>query len=344
VTAILRDAKMESRLTGPHHEHALDYLSIQLSIRDRKQIIQVLCRSTPDYLTLSVREVVDAYEPVIRRLHNAIDLSGTLSDFEIFLKDLIKLAKIPSGKDRNVVVPTVGDFVQLLRKHQHGPHVFVHQCCKNDQELTSWYLDWAKTAASHFKRDTNVTAIPQPAGDLTESLNDMFLGLPTETQERILPVLDAYFTSLEEMHSGSIARLTAVLRSPPSKNPVIAKILSPSSSRPNSRPLSPAPSPTLDKLANGFQEHAPTPAVSSDPGPGAYLARWQDLLDTTPITPLTQEAEVSAADGDEGLIYLAEIEARGGEIRVRKKPDVRIVMESMGEDFRRLLAERSCYW
>lgn len=398
VTAILKDSNCPStELTETHHKHALEYLSIQLSIRDRKQLIQCLCKSTPDHLTLSVREVVDAYEPVIRRMHKAIDLSSTLSDFEYFLKDLIKLARIQTDhKSGKVTVPTVGDFVQLLRKHQRSCHVFMHQCAKNDKELTGWYLEWAKNAASQFKHDSEPDSkAPAPeskhahgkggAGIITPSLHDLFTSLPQDTQSRILPILDSHSTFLENMHAQSSARLEAVIKSPPSKTPAIAKIFSSSSSRPSSRTSSPAPTvdrnntltPTPSDTSREIRE-TPTPEVSSNPGPGAFLARWQALLDATPITPLTQSGSLKAASSPEvvqasatdvdgsRLVTFEAREARGERIRVedsksqnkengeeavgighearKRQKELRVVIDALGREFRTLLAERGCYW
>ncbi|EXJ54384.1 hypothetical protein A1O7_09723 [Cladophialophora yegresii CBS 114405] len=407
VTAILKDAKSPStELTDMHHKQALEYLSIQLSVRDRRQLVQVLCKSTPDHLTMSVREVVDAYEPVIRRMHKAIDLASTLSDFEYFLKDLIKLARIRTDpKTNKAVVPTVGDFVQLLRKHQRSCHVFMHQCAKNDKELTGWYLDWAKTAASQFKQepgdghdDTTAKHGKGGAGNLTPALHDLFASLDEATRSRILPILDSHSNFMEEMHAQSLSRLALVLRSPPSKNPHIAKIFSStpthsSSSRPSSRP----PSPTRDgaetptSVASETQTQSdtsreikeqPTPAdVSSSPGPGAFLARWQALLDATPITPLTQHGSLKAASSPEvvqssatdvdgsRLVEFADTEARGGKIRVedqsrsqgesqsqnrdevgigvearKRQRELKVVIDALGREFRELLGRRGCCW
>ncbi|KIW22525.1 uncharacterized protein PV07_12403 [Cladophialophora immunda] len=410
VTAILKDVKSAStELTEVHHKQALEYLSIHLSIRDRKQLIQCLCKSSPDHLTMSVREVVDAYEPVIRRMHKAIDLSSTLSDFESFLKDLIKLARIHTDKSNKAIVPTVGDFVQLLRKHQRSCHVFMHQCAKNDKELTGWYLEWAKNAASQFKQepggDTHdvVKHGKGGAGNLTASLHDLFSSLPKETQSRILPILDSHSGYLDKMHDQSTARLANVLKSPPSKNPAIAKIFSSNhsnhSSRPSSRTSSPAPpldrgegnatpssTPTSASFPTSVSESEtsreikenPTPEVSSNPGPGSFLARWQALLDATPITPLSQHGSLKAASSPEviqasatdvdgsRLVHFRNKEARGEKIRVedqqpfghngkedevgignearKKQKELRIVIDAMGDGFRELLAKKGCYW
>jgi len=61
-----------------------------------------------------------------------VDLSDTVSDFEAFLGDMLKISKIQDETS----IPTVGDFVALLKKHQYSCHKFLHQVCKNGKELT----------------------------------------------------------------------------------------------------------------------------------------------------------------------------------------------------------------
>ena len=344
-------------------------------------------------------------------MHKAVDLSSTLGDFEYFLKDLIKLARIHAdSKTHQSVVPTVGDFVQLLRKHQRSSHIFMHQCAKNDKELTGWYFEWAKKAASQFKHssststsDTNASDTRKHgkggAGNLTASLHKLFSSLDQKTQSQILPILDSHSHLLEQMHAQSLSRLSSVIKCPPSKNPTIAKIVSHSahhsSSRPSSRPSSPAP---IDRISTPTPSHTPTsntfpsslaaesdpshttPKVTSNPGPGAFLARWQALLDATPITPLTQHGPVKAASSPEvvrasaadvdgsKLVEFGSAEARGEKIRVedqnhlgeksmegegmetgseamkKRQRDVDVVIEALGKDFRDLMGREGCYW
>ena len=275
-----------------------------------------------------MRTAVSAYEPVIRNVHKAVDLSDTVSDFESFLRDTLKLARIQSpGKDGETVIPTVGDFVQLLKKHQYSCHKFLHQCCKNGKELVGWYLDWAKEAASHFrKNDPSSDSKTKDAGDLTDPLNELFSKLSKQQQERILPLLDQQTKYLDEMHGSSASRLDAVLKSPPSKNPAIAKVLA-SSSNSSSRASSPA--------RNGGSEQSPLVVSSQnpspDPGPGAYLARWESLLDHTHITPLSTTGRTEEADTKDFVPQ-------------KDWPDPQVVIEAMGKEFRELLGKRGVYW
>lgn len=364
VAAIMKNNDIEATFDQHQHDQALEYLAIQLSIRDRKEIIDVLCHSSPDYFTQSVRELVDAYDPVIRQMHNSINLSGTVGDMELFIRDMIKLGRIQTDSKGRSTVPTIGDFVMLLRKHQFSCHTFIHQACKNGPELTDWYLIWSKNAASQFKRSGTGPDQNQPtdAGDLNRDLNKMFASLPEEQQKRIVPILDAQIKYLDEMHASSRQRLNAVLHSPPSKEKSIASIFLGSGSRPPSRAGSRASSPAPAAAATEQQPthkdpKTPTPVASSDAGPGAYLSRWQDILDNTPITPHSQQGKPvkatnpqvvndSAKDVDgEKLAEFPAKEARGEQVKPgAKKPDVRLIVECMAEDFRRLLAEKSCTW
>ena len=404
VLTILADAGKPSDIKEDTHKLALDYLACKLSIRDRNEITTVGCHSHPDHLTALVRTLFDVYEPVIRHFHNAVNLSETVGDLQAFVTDMLKMARIqPPGKDGQTIVPTVGDFVLLLRKHQYATHKFIHQLCKNGKEVTKWYLDWAKRAAAQFRRRSDFVdasesqdtdqdhqtslSDPRDAGDLTASLKELFKGLPGETRSQIVSVLDDMVRYIDEMHTSSMHRLADVLRSAPSdaqQGSSLTKAFKDrlTLSRPNSRSSSPAragaPS-AKDAQAqtqNGpssvsNQDSAEIPKVSSNPGPGTYLARWQDLLDSTPITPLTIHGkpnhasdaviwEKSATDADGGKTVEFESTGKKGVLdahkvkpsvpgggtgkKTVKKPDVKIVIDSLGEDFRKLLAEKSLYW
>jgi hypothetical protein len=340
VTAVLKDANQPTNLSEPEHQQALNYLSIHLSIRDRKEIIRTLCTSHPDHLTQSIRQAVAAYEPVIRGIHNAVDLSDTVNDTQQFITDTIKISKLQSPEAN----PTVGDFVQLLKKHQYSCHKFIHQCCKNGPELTGWYLTWAKAAASHFRRQGD------EEGPMIEPLRKMFLNLPDETKQVVLQVLDAQTDCINKMHKSSRDRLEDVLKTPLSKNPAIAKIFS--SSRQSSRVPSRVPSPLPDREV----ALTDTMNVGEDTGPGAYIARWQDLLDRTTITPLKPEGSMSKG-GSERVVEARAVDIAGyklGEVdrgragekikAIQKTPDVQQVLAAFLKDFRGLLAEKSCHW
>jgi hypothetical protein len=220
----------------------------------------------------------------------------------------------------------VGDFVQLLKKHQYSCHKFLHQCCKNGKELTTWYLEWAKSASQQFRQESSSELKYEAAGNLTVPLNEMFSKLSPEKKEVILPILEARSKYLDEMHSTSQARLQAVLQSPTSNNPTVVKVLSPTSaSRASSRAPSPCPPITIVQ---------PRFLRTQDYGPGAYLARWQDLLDNTVLTPQLLSGADASTEGK------SEVDKQ----RLSTGPDAKAVIEELGPEFRELLAAKSLYW
>lgn len=401
VLVILADAGKPSDIKEETHKLALDYLACKLSIRDREEITRVACHSHPDHLTTMVRALFDAYEPIIRQFHNAVDLSDTVADFQAFIVDMLKVARIqPPGSDGQTIVPSVGDFVQLLKKHQYSSHKFIHQLCKNGGEVTQWYLKWAKQAASQFQRHSDFVDASESqhadenqddhkegernAGDLAKPLNELFNALSSEKQSQILPILDDAALYVNEEHASSLKRLSEVIHSSPTaaqKSSTISKVLNHRLplSRTSSRPSSPARSNTVEDAQAQTQkpptsvshDSAEVPRVSSNPGPGAYLARWQDLLDSTPITPLTLDGKVKSAS-DKEVVKKSATDVDGGQAvefktsgkaldaqkvkpsvpgggtpskeKTVKKPDVKPVIDALGVDFRKLLAEKSLAW
>lgn len=89
VAVILSLSSLSAELSPTQHEKAMEYLSLQLAIRDRSEIVRVLCKRNPDILTAAVRQGVEAYTPMIRHVHQAVNLSDTLWDFERFLTDML---------------------------------------------------------------------------------------------------------------------------------------------------------------------------------------------------------------------------------------------------------------
>lgn len=389
---ILENASVSTELSAAQHKVAQEYLGVQLSIRDRDQIVQVLCHSTPDHLTQTVRDVVAAYEPVIRNIHEAVDLSATVGDLEYFLRDMIRLSKAPEkpkssgllsrgGPREDKTVPTVGDFVALLKKHQGASHRFVHQCAKNGPEVTSWFYEYAKAAVSNFKRPpdaaksgSDANSSSSGAGTLTEPLQKLFSSLPAEKRESFLPVLDAHCLFLFKATAASSSRFRTVVSTPASHNPALQTPR-------GSRASSPAPggsnSPT-SKDQTTLSTSTIKALVEADPGPGAYLARWQNLLDGTVITPASHGGKIRHA-GDGSVLKASRIGAdavaappmqRTGSTQSRseetdeedvfeaahenldelgleekdkvKRPNVTPIVDALGEGFRKELGRIGC--
>ena len=175
---------------------------MQLSIRDRDELTDVLCHHQPDLLTSSVRSIVTSYEPVLRALHKAVDLSSGVSDLQAFLADLIKLSTIhhdPQGARSS----SVEDFCLLLRRHARSSHRFMHQALKNSHELTSLYRAYASHAASQYRRTGHSEGA---AGDFTQNLLSMYFRLTEDEQAIVsqeLALHAKYLAEIAEISSAS---------------------------------------------------------------------------------------------------------------------------------------------
>lgn len=269
---------------------ALDYLSVLVSLRDRRQITAILCSRQPDLLTQAVRECVAAYDPVIRALHKAVDLSGTVSDFQSFLDDLLAFA--PSGK--NTATASVGDFVRLLRKHQSSCHRFIHQVCKNGPELSAWYKEWIRSSSAHFRVSyQNENASPGAdaggAGKLTPHLQTAVSQLPEKERAQVLEECDAYASYHAHLSSASLSDMVF--------------------------DVEPAPPPR--RLRKAFTSlHASKPAIREpsptrpSPGPGMFLRRWQAYLNATAITASRLGGPVRYG-GDEDVVAAGRVPKSG---------------------------------
>ena len=255
VMIILEGTPNLSRFTEQQHKLALEYLAIQLAIQDRERIIQILCLHQPDLLTSAVEDMVSVYDPIIRELHNAVDLSAGTSDLQSFLHDLVDLSKI-STRDTDKTPPSVEDYVRLLKKHQGSSHRFIHQVLKNGKELNRWYLEYAKHAATQYRQRNPSSTALAGAGNLTKDLEQLVLALSENDRPIVIKELDAYAHYLQNLNKKSEARMKMVVKN----------------------------------CQDGQS------SVSC--GPGTFLAKWQTLIDETPITPETPDGCVRYGGSD----------------------------------------------
>lgn len=251
VAMILALSSVSSELSESQHAKAQEYLSLQLAVRDRQQIVKVMCQRNPDILTAAIKDAVDAYTPMIRYVHQAVNLSDTLWDFERFLTDMLKISMVSDSK-KEQKPPSVEDFVDLLHRHQSSCHKFIHQFAKNGKEMTEWWKDYVHMAAANFRKDEkppsseSIVSDKMTTGGLQDLLEKEFSSLSELDQKSVQAELDAWKKYIDELHDASTARISSVIK------------------RTHSTPF----------------------------GPGAYLARWQQLLDDTPITPATANGPV----------------------------------------------------
>ena len=254
VNAVLSELPESKDLSPMQHELALEYIAIQLAIRDREQLINVLCNHQPDLFTSSIRTLVGAYEPIIRALHQAVDLSAGVSDAEAFLTDLINISRV-DNKNGSSKGPSVEDYCRLLDKHQGSSHRFIHQVLKNGKDLSKWYREYAEHAAKQYQQENFHPRVDEhrsnaAAGDFTQQLESLFAALSGDDKSKVLKEADKHAEYLSSLTGTSTTRMKTVVRQ---------------LSQPNS-----------DTVL----------------GPGMFLSRWQALMDEAPITPAEPEGPV----------------------------------------------------
>ncbi|CAD6591726.1 MAG: hypothetical protein ASARMPREDX12_005393 [Alectoria sarmentosa] len=249
VNAILINSSSAASPSEYQHKLALEYLSIQLAIRDREELIDSLCHHSPDLLTSSIRTVIPAYDPIIRGLHQAYDLSSGISDLENFLNDLISVSTVKS-KTGVSLPPSVEDFCKLLQKHQGSSHKFIHQVLKNNKDLSQRYYDYAVHAARQYRQNVerpinDESTGSAAAGDFTPHLELLFSTLSETDRTKILGEIDNHAEYLFWLNHSSAQSMKTVIH------------------------------------------HLTQGESNVQRGPGMYLSRWQTLMDETPITPAT---------------------------------------------------------
>ncbi|KAL2149237.1 hypothetical protein VTH82DRAFT_8585 [Thermothelomyces myriococcoides] len=81
VEIILQRSNLEllASLTETQHSECSEYLSALLEARDRDKITNVLCRQSPDCFTQVVKDAVATFEPMIRAIHQKVDLREHIS-------------------------------------------------------------------------------------------------------------------------------------------------------------------------------------------------------------------------------------------------------------------------
>ncbi|KAL9624677.1 MAG: hypothetical protein Q9160_001031 [Pyrenula sp. 1 TL-2023] len=268
---------------------------------NRQRLVDVLCRHNPDLLTPILRDLVTAYEPIIRAVHNAVNLSGTVYDAQVFIDDFIKLSKAEKRSH-----PSVSDYVALLEKHQSSTHRFLHQVTKNGKEMTEEYRVFTHEVTKHFQQSAPDSSSITNDDRMRDALNNLVTSLTESESDTVIHEIDDYAAYLSVLYFSSTERSTAIFSGGNSGS-------------------------TQDQSL----------------GPGAYIERWQSLLDETAITPAKAEGPVRSGaslevkkaartdvDGEKKGDERKEKEA---EQQMRQAPDVRRTRELLGQRFYELL-------
>lgn len=333
-----------TEISEDHHTLLLQYFAASLSIRDRKELIRVLCQTYPDNLTQSIKDMVSVYDPLIRSIHQGVDLSSFMGDLQNFVDELIKLVrpnpksksstesekgsggKSPSSpKFKGLEPPSVEGFLDLIKKYIPVAFRFLHQVAKNCPDVREEWRGWANETIKNFrmhnssKSDNNFHQ-GAGAGALTPQLNHIFSSMDDSKKASVTEALDEHATYLTHLSNLSTHRAQSILDTKKNKNTLY--------------------------------------------GPGIYLSRWHNLLDNTLITPATlsgplrkgrdvqfkdEEGKVRVKEGKgkeedgwwdrEAVVKDLEEEEResGVDESQSECPDVSVVVEAFEEGWRGLL-------
>ncbi|KAK0744310.1 PX-associated-domain-containing protein [Apiosordaria backusii] len=388
VTAILRRSNpmLMKGLTEEQHAQYLEYLSTLLMIRDREEIPNVLCRQQPDLFTRAVKDLVASFEPMIRVLHEHVDLREHVTAVEGFITDFINVGKAKSSKNGNGFLsgwtngslksdpetrtPSVEDYVTLLRRNRQLLYNFLHQVASQCPDLTEDFRVWCNATIKVFRQPrrpspendqpSNPTEAPRSkkrpggAGAVSSNLQHLFSSLSPTTRDAILPAVNAHASYLSSLENISNKRMQHILDNMPSTD------APPSPPRPTSSNNSGWSTPLSWGRSGGTESRksSPPPTVNSVSvnkqsfaGPGMFLSRWQQLLDDTVIGPATLGGKLRSGRDVKGDLAMGKTGAtkevglglaklvRIAEDEAPRAPDVKVVIEALGGEFRGLVGD-----
>ncbi|GJC92545.1 fungal protein [Colletotrichum higginsianum] len=197
-----------SDMSEDEHAMCLEFYAALLGMRDREEIISILCKQSPDLLTQAVREAVAGFDPIIRAVHNKVDLSDHLRDAQTFIDQLIATSKPKKGgrsKDDAESMPTVEDFVQLCKNNKQLLYKWLHAVGKNCPEVMDQFRAWAKDALVAFHKTA------KGGESIEDRLGGLFGQVPEKTRVALVPIIDAHAAYLRELDELSLARMQAIL-------------------------------------------------------------------------------------------------------------------------------------
>ncbi|KAG6291856.1 hypothetical protein E4U09_003662 [Claviceps aff. purpurea] len=324
---------INARLTDAQHAQCLEYYSSLLSVRDRDCITAVFCRQAPDMLTQALKDIVTAYNPIIRAVHANIDLRDHFDAMQAFLEDFLKtgrrgpatadngsgVAKEQEGsqadQDGKKRDSSVEDYFALLMRHRGSLYKWVHALASQCPDVWESFRVWAKNTLVQFQaRDINSGAGSDGNGhghghhgaaashSILDTLNNLYTALDPDTQTKVRTAIDSHAAYLSTQTLVSQAR--------------------------------------LQYLVTASQSDS---SGGSTVGPGVYLSRWQSLLDETPITPSQRKGPVRSGRDVKYRTTMGKMGAGGNTVdageaahgEVVEAPDVSVVVGTLGEAFRR---------
>ncbi|CAK7229521.1 hypothetical protein SBRCBS47491_007275 [Sporothrix bragantina] len=266
-------------LTDAQHTQLAQYYAALLSVHDRREITNVFCRQNPDLFTQALKDGVAAFDPIIRGIHDKIDLKEHVSDIEGFINEFIEVSKgvKPSssskkgGEER--ILPTVKDYVELLRRNRHLLYKWLHRVAHDTPDIREMFRGWAVETIKLFRgpdesqdKTTGVTVstsggsrLDGGAGAMNYDLLSIFNQLSVGGQRDVLSGIDKHVAYLRALDQAASSQ----------RQELLDKINAPASDE--------------EDKANS------APTAKQAPGSGRFIVRWQELLDDTLIGPATAE-------------------------------------------------------
>ena len=220
VTALLRDAAVdEEDMSKMQHKSCMHYYSALLSVRDRERISAALCKTPPDMLTKAVRDAVAAYDPIIRKVHENVDLSAHLSDLQAFIDEFIKTSKPKKTDDKsNPRLPSVEDYVDLLMSNRHRLYKWIYALGSKSPGVWEDLRTWSNKSIVKFRKPDETTNGASAAGDMNATLCKLYASLDEKTRASIVSQIDQHATYLDEVNKLSEKRFKALVKAASSAN------------------------------------------------------------------------------------------------------------------------------
>lgn len=188
-------------LSEEQHEVALEYLAIQLSIRDRREGVQASCKEKPDILSTIVKEQLGLLTPILKAAtEGKLDLGQVITIQKAYIEDVLKTAK--GRKDR---AAGVDDFYAMLQRHVPGLWKFLSDGANRCPSLREAIYGWCRDSLHEF-RSAETQKGELRTGAMTQPLSQLFQGLEEVKQQAVRSALDdhASFMLGMRMRSGDV--------------------------------------------------------------------------------------------------------------------------------------------
>ncbi|GAA5913816.1 hypothetical protein JCM6882_007707 [Rhodosporidiobolus microsporus] len=180
---------------GPDNEEAWLYEDLHVyrrlvtKARDKEQLIELIFEGSTSEL---LKDIVTIFYEPLAKVYKAANIADSLSDFQVFLNDLIKTVEF--AEEANLTDPqrTVQIFVDLVARHEARFYHFVHQVHSKGEGLFDNLMSWIELFIN-FVRD----GLPSPV-----SL-DFLLPVGGKEREEVLEEVDAlveYHRKLKAAH------------------------------------------------------------------------------------------------------------------------------------------------